>query len=218
MTRSTDVSGRWRTRLNGVFVALVVGIFAVGGAVAAPFTAEDKADIANAEAYLNGLKTMQSRFVQVASDGSYAEGTLSLDRPGKMRIEYDPPSPVLVVADGNFLIYFDKDLQQVSHLGLDDTPAGLLLADKVSLSGKVTVQSIERRAGVLSIALANAKDPNEGRLTLVFSDKPLQLRKWIVTDQQGITTNFSLLSARFGLDLSPDLFKFTRPPDPERRD
>ena len=199
---------------------LAVGMLAGGPALpaqrAAPaVSADDKADIGRIETYLDGIKTMQSRFLQVATDGSSAEGTISLSRPGRMRIEYDPPNPVLIVADGHFLIYFDRELEQVSYLGLDDTPAGFLLQDKIQISGKVAVEGIERRPGVISVTVAKIDDPGEGRLTLVFSDKPLALKKWVVVDHQGVTTNFSLLSPRFGIELGRELFQFDRPKSPE---
>jgi outer membrane lipoprotein-sorting protein len=203
-------------RLVAAFLLLLLTGAAAG---AATLSAEDKADVARVEAYLNDIKTLQSRFLQIATDGSSVEGTFSLDRPGKMRIDYEPPSPVLIVADGHYVVYFDKDLQQTTYLSYDDTPAGILLADKIALSGKVQVLGIDRRAGVLSVALANAKDQGEGRLTLVFSDKPLTLRKWIVTDPQSVTTTFTLLNPRQGVTLSPDLFKFQAPKTaPQRRD
>lgn len=197
-------------------VALLAAAPAPAAQRATPaFGAEDKADIGRIESYLNGIKTMQSRFLQVATDGSSTEGTISLSRPGKMRVEYDPPNPVLIVADGRYLIYFDRELEQVSYLGLDDTPAGFLLQDKIRISGEVAVEGIERRPGVISVTVAKSDDPGEGRLTLVFSDKPLALKKWVVVDHQGVTTNFSLLSPRFGLDLGKELFEFDRPKKPE---
>ena len=199
----------------GCVVLLFLAALALGAASrpapAPQLSAEDRADAARVEAYLNGIETLQSRFVQVASNGSYAEGQISIRRPGKMRIEYDAPTPILIVADGSFVIYFDKELEQTTHLGYDDTPAGILLADRISLSGKVKVTGVDRRSGALSLALAKSDDPAEGRLTLAFSDKPLTLRKWVVTDHQGITTNFSLLDPRFAVNLPESLFRFQAP-------
>jgi outer membrane lipoprotein-sorting protein len=199
----------------GRAAVLLVAVLALGAASrpapAPQLSAEDKADAARVEAYLNGIGTLQSRFVQVASDGSYAEGQISLKRPGKLRIEYDPPTPILIVADGSFVIYFDKDLEQTTYLGYDDTPAGILLADRISLSGKVKVTGVDRRSGVLAVSVAKSDDPAEGRLTLVFSDKPLTLRKWMITDHQGITTNFSLTDPRYSVTLADSLFRFQAP-------
>ena len=91
------------------------------------FALTDAEALAKAEQYLNGISTLQARFTQVNPDGSSNEGDLYISRPGKMRLVYDPPTPMLMVADGVFLIYVDTQMKDVSHIDLNDTPAGLLL-------------------------------------------------------------------------------------------
>jgi len=177
----------------------------------ARLNATDAADVVRIEAYLNAISTLQARFLQVSSDGGYAEGDFYLFRPGRLRIDYDPPSPIRIITDGSYLVYLDLELEQTTHIGIDDTPAGILLAKKVSLGKDIRVMAGERRAGVLSLSLARREGLAEGGLTLVFSDKPIILRKWIVTDQQGITTNFSLLGPRFGVDIAPKMFEYVAP-------
>jgi len=172
----------------------------------------DKADIARVEKYLNGLRTLRARFLQVSSTGGYSEGQLYIDRPGKMRIEYEPPVPILIVANGQWLIYHDKELEQVNYLALKDTPAAILVSEKVSFSnGDYTVTGFKRGPGVLRVSVAKTADLADARVTLVFSDRPLALRKWSVVDAQGVVTTVSLLGTRFGLPLNPDLFRFDDP-------
>ena len=180
----------------------------------------DRADIARVEAYLNTLKTVRARFMQMSSEGSYAEGDFYLSRPGRMRIEYDPPVPVLIVANKQTLVYYDKKLEQTSYIGLDSTPAGILVGGEVSFSGKISVTGFERGANTLRVTLAQTEDPLAGSITLVVSDKPLVLRKWSVTDAQGVITNVSLLGTRFGVALDPELFRIKKPWDEkeEQRD
>jgi outer membrane lipoprotein-sorting protein len=194
-------------------VVLLIGLSAPAGAAdsARPLTTKDLSDVKRVEAYLNNLTTLRSRFLQVASNGSYGEGTIYLQRPDQLRIDYDPPSPIRIITDGRYLVYLDRELEQITHIGIDDTPAGILLSEKVSLGKDIRVMAVERRAGILSLSLARREDPAEGKLTLVLSDNPIILRKWIVTDQQGITTNFSLLGPRFGVNIAPELFKFEQP-------
>lgn len=199
-------------------VALVVLILSLGAAaasaqapVAAELSAADRDDIAKIEIYLNRISTLQSRFLQVTSNGDYSEGQLYISRPGRMRIEYDPPVPILVVTSGTWLIYHEKKLGQVSHIWLDSTPAGILLEKKITLSGKLTVSGFERGAGAIRLTLVRTEDPHEGSLTLVFGDHPLVLKKWKIIDAQGITTTVSLLDTRFGIPLDPELFKFKDP-------
>jgi outer membrane lipoprotein-sorting protein len=202
-------------RRLGVAGLLVAAAVVAGPAAAAPenarLSAAERQDIARIEIYFNGISTMQARFLQVTSAGAYSEGTFTLWRPGRMRIEYDPPVPILIVADGSTLVYHDKKLMQVSYLGIDDSPAGLLLAETVSLSDTVTVTRFERGARTLRVTVVKKDDPLAGSLTLVFEDRPLIFRKWVITDAQGVETTVSLLGPRFGAPLDPELFRFVDP-------
>ncbi len=179
---------------------------------ATELSATDKTDIRRIEAYLNKLTTVQARFLQISSNGTQAEGDLYISRPGRMRIQYDPPSPVFIVADGSWLIYVDKELDQVSYVPLESTPAGILLDAKISLlGGDFTITHFENVANVIRITLYKTDDPGKGILTLVFSDRPLTLKKWTITDAQGIFTSVSLIGSRFGISLDGNLFKFKSP-------
>ncbi len=199
--------------------ALLVALAPLAGPAAADPPPEaaslgeaERSDIARIEDYLNRLGTVQARFLQISSNGGFAEGDIHISRPGKMRIEYDPPSPILIVANGRHLIYFDKELEQVSYMGLDSTPAGILLKEQVSfLGGGFTVTFFERSPGVLRLTLVKTDDPLEGSLSLVFNDRPMSLKKWIVTDAQGVVTTVSLMDVRFGAPLNPELFRFKNP-------
>lgn len=177
-----------------------------------PLTAQDRADVQRAEAYLNQVTTLRARFLQVASDGNQVEGTAFVSRPGRMRLQYDPPSPMLVVADGTFLIVHDKELGEPSYIPLNSTPAGILVRENVQLDGKdVTVTRVARTPGVLNVSLVESEDPGQGELTLVFSERPFALRQWRVVDAQGATTSVSLYEAQNGLALDPKLFEFKNP-------
>lgn len=173
-----------------------------------------KALMGQVESYLNGLKTLEARFVQVASNGDFAEGRLYLMRPGRLRIEYDPPKPDLIVSDGFMLMHYDRELRQASHVPLDTTPAGLLVDERIALnSDKVTVIGLERDTGAVRLGLVRTSDPSEGTVTLVFSEKPLALRKWIVVDAQGIVTSVTLQNPVFGQVLDKKMFYLDIPSD-----
>src|SRR5271168_1256812 len=100
---------------------------------------QDQADLARIETYLNGIRSLKARFVQTSSDGSSASGISLLQRPGKMCFQYDPPTPFLLVANHGFLTFVDSQLAQTSHIPLSRTPLGILLSDRVTLSGEITV-------------------------------------------------------------------------------
>lgn len=180
--------------------------------VAASLSAEARADIARIESYFNSVRSLTARFLQISSTGQTADGAVALKRPGRMRIDYDPPVPILIVADGTFLIYYDRKLGQVSYLPLGATPAGILVEDKIRLNdGELTITDFEREAEVIRVTVVRTASPGDGSLTLVFSDKPLQLRQWRVVDAQGIATTVSLSDVQTGVSLDSALFEFVDP-------
>ena len=156
---------------------------------------------------------MRADFLQVADDGSIARGRLYIARPGRLRLEYDPPVTVVMVSDGDWLTYIDYGLGQTSQMPLGDTPAAVLVAGRVRLSGAITVTRVARRAGSLRLTLVRTKDPEAGSLTLVFSETPFALRQWVVTDTQGFTTRITLAHVERDVKLEPSLFE-APPPAP----
>ncbi len=172
-------------------------------------TAADKTLISKVEAYLNDQKGLTANFLQVAPDGSTRTGKAWLERPGKMRFEYDPPDPQLLVAGFGVLVYHDPDLGQTTNIPLGSTPLGILLAKHVDLtSGNVAVTAIERQPGEDDITLIRRDKPAAGSLTLVFGTDPLELRQWVVTDAQGKQTRVSLYDIKPGGPYPDSLFEY----------
>ena len=172
---------------------------------------QDRADIARVEAYLNAVKTLHARFLQVAPDGNTTEGQAWLQRPGRLRFQYDPPAPFLLVGGHGLLVFHDSQLKQTSNIPLGQTPLGLLLQDNLRLSGDVTVSRVTRLPGQLQITLYRTATPQDGQITLIFSDNPLALRSWIVTDAQRRETRITLYDARLGGNFDQKLFEFIDP-------
>ena len=160
------------------------------------------------EDYLNAISTLSSRFMQITDRGHFAQGEFMMARPGRMRIDYDPPMPVLIVSDGSWVMYKDEELDQISHIPLSQLPASMFIGAVVDFFGDdLLITDFEDEAGVLRLTLQRSEDPMEGALTLAFEAKPLQLKKWSVVDAQGITTIVSLLGPQFGEKLADSLFK-----------
>lgn len=178
---------------------------------------EDRAEVDRVESYLNGIRTIRARFLQVADSGEASAGTFYLDRPGKLRVQYDPPNPNLLVANGYHLIHYDSSLESVAYLPLDSGPAGVLVREKIALTGDLQVTRIEHRAGTLRVSVVERGDPRSGEITLVFHDQPLALNQWRITDAQGRVTQVTLQSPEVGVKLDPNLFKFEDPTFPGRR-
>jgi len=191
-----------------VFVLCILALPRPGAAaVPIPITPEIRQVLERAEKYLDGIKTMQAEFLQISSNGETAEGEILLSRPKNLRIDYAPPTPILIVANGEFLSYVDKELKQVSHIPIDDTPAAFLLRDSFSFSGDaLTVTGFERQANTVRISIVQTKDPLAGELTLVFSENPMVLRKWVIIDAQGVITDLTLINARFDFPIPEKRF------------
>ncbi len=174
---------------------------------AATLTPADKANVERALGYLNGIGTLRARFVQISSNGAYAEGQVLLKRPGRMRFDYDPPVPALLIADGLSLLYFDRELKEASFLPLWETPLWFLLREEVKLSDDMRVEKVEQARGALRVTLRDAGNPDIGAVTLVFQDKPLALRKWQIVDAQGVLTEVSLVNPEFGVEIAAESFE-----------
>ena len=178
---------------------------------AAELDERDRADIARVEQYLSGIGTMVSRFEQVDQSYGTSKGTIYLQRPGKLRFEYDPPVPYLIVANGSWLLHYDKELKAATYVGQDQTPAWFLLTPKVSLTGDVTVTRIERGEGVLRLDVVKTASPRDGTVTIELSTTPLQIRGWTIVDAQGAVTKVTLHDPKFGESIPPDTFAFDDP-------
>jgi len=176
---------------------------------AAALSPRDRADLTRIETYLNGLRTLKARFLQVAPDGSTSEGVAWMERPGRMRFQYDKPSPLLLVAGYGLFYFHDSQLNQTTNLPLSATPLGLLLRDNLRLSGDVTVTGIERLPGQIQVGMVRTASPDDGSLTLVFADSPLALRQWSVVDAQRQETRVTLFNIELGGSFDPKLFVFT---------
>ena len=179
--------------------------------VLAAVSPQDQADIARAEASLNALRTLKARFLQIAPNGGVTNGTAWLERPGRMRFQYDPPAPFLLVAGHGLLVFYDAQLQQTSNIPLDRTPLGLLLRDNLRLSGDVTVTRVQRQPGQVQITLLRTASPGDGTLTLVFTDPPLALRSWAVVAAHRRETRVTLLDVQLGGSFDQSLFTFIDP-------
>jgi outer membrane lipoprotein-sorting protein len=193
---------------------MLPAIFALGAALpahAASPSGADAAELQQVQAYLNGIKTLQSRFNQVAADGSTASGMIYLERPGHLRLVYDAPSSILIVATGGQIYYYDPKLNQVSQIDVQETPAWFLLRSDVQLGGDITVAGIQHGADTLRISMVETKNPERGRVTMVLSEKPMQLRQWTVIDAQNKQVTVTLDNPQYGVALKPSLFQWSDP-------
>jgi outer membrane lipoprotein-sorting protein len=170
---------------------------------------DQSAAVRRAVRYLNDISTLKARFIQISSNGAYAEGDVIIQRPGRMRFEYDPPHPVLIIANGLSLLFYDREIKQASFLPLWETPLWFLIRKEVTLSEGIMVSAVEQSPGALRITITDKDLSETGSVTLVFSDRPLALKKWEITDAQGILTQVSLINPRYGIEVDPLAFDYS---------
>lgn len=207
-----------KTWLMALAAALLLALPAHADNVDRSKQGQDRAArIARIEDYLTGLTTLQADFTQIAPDGSVSNGIFYLKRPGKMRWQYKPPTPVLMISDGHVLTFYDSELEQVSYVPIDETLAGFLGREKISFEDdRVAMDEFTEADGMVRITIHQTERPDDGKLMLEFSDSPLQLRNLVITDGTGQTTHVALSGAKFGLSLDAGLFIFHDPRKPHR--
>ncbi|MBX7248370.1 MAG: outer membrane lipoprotein carrier protein LolA [Caulobacteraceae bacterium] len=216
------------TRLKSLLAAVALGATALTATVAlsqpaarqrvaaprAPLSAEDKALVDKAAAYLQGLTSAKGEFIQTDARGRTSRGTFYLQRPGKARFEYAPPSGLLIVADGSNVNVQDRRLKTFDRYPLGSTPLTLFLSRKIRLSEGVEVTRVLRSADGFQLFARDGKRQAEGSIILAFAGNPMRLTEWTITDAQGGRTRVQLTSLAPASGLSPSLFVLR---DPNRR-
>ena len=198
--------------LLSLFVILFISQQAVAeGAKPYKLSPEDHEVLTRVEKYLSGVHTISSDFIQAAPNGDISNGKFFLERPGKLRMEYLPPTPVLMVTSGGQIVYYDKELDQITRIPLESTLVGFLARDTVKFDHTVIITDCERGDETVSISLVQTQRPKDGSLTLEFSDNPLALRRMVVKDSGGQITTVALNNAHFNFPLPASLFTFKDP-------
>lgn len=155
---------------------------------------------------LNTIRTLESGFLQIGPQGQADQGELYLEKPGKVRFSYNPPSPVLVVATGGTVYVKNSKLNTVEHYDVTDTPLPLLLTEKIDLKTNPAVMGIEKQGDTLVVAARTSRNRNRANVHLFFDAPSLELRQWTIVDNQGGTTTVALQQPQTGVTLAPSLF------------
>jgi outer membrane lipoprotein-sorting protein len=172
------------------------------------FDATQKAQAAKVSAYLSSLQTLVGNFVQVGPDGSKTKGDFYIQKPGKLRFEYDPPSPIDIISDGTTLVVRDRNLATKDVYPLSQTPLRYLLSDRIDLLKDTNVISITSDDLYISITIEEKQVLiGTSRLMLMVGVKDGQLKQWTVTDPQGYDTTVAIYNLDATKKLDPALFK-----------
>lgn len=170
------------------------------------------------ETYLNNIKTLEANFVQTASNGTVSEGKLYIEKPSKIRMEYAPPASILIVGNGDYVVFNDKELDQITNIDYEDIPATMILANNIKIDNEnLKVLDFYQDAGLTSVTLEYAEDKNLGPITLVFSNNPFELKQWKIIDPQSVEVTLSLYDTIQDQPLDKNLFKFTKEKSRSRR-
>jgi len=202
----TSLSQLSRRAFLGMALALVGGLPALA-AEPLKLTPEQQTAVNAISDYLNSFKTLQGEFTQISPKGNMSQGIFYIAKPGKMRFEYAPPNPFLIVSDGTWLTIKNVKKEKGDQFPLSQTPLRLVLGDKVDIAGDTNIIDFQDQDGMTTVTLEDKKSTlGSGQLTLVYDQARKALQQWIVTDGKGRKTTVSLENMQAGIDPDPQLF------------
>jgi outer membrane lipoprotein-sorting protein len=199
--------------IRGVAFASVIGTALVSGAnmvmptpalaQAGPAGVNAAQDIANR---FSSVKTLTGSFVQFGPRGDQTGGTFYIERPGKIRFNYNKPSPIRVISDGKSVVVNNRKLDTWDLYPLSKTPLKLLLSDQIDLSAK-SVKSVKQEPDMTTIVLGDKSIFGNSTISMMFDPKTSDLRQWTITDAQGLDTTVMITDVRTGVRFADDMFK-----------
>ncbi|MBK8769990.1 MAG: outer membrane lipoprotein carrier protein LolA [Rhizobiales bacterium] len=201
--------------LKFTFLALLTAIAVSGSAPAAnkinPITLNDaqRAAVVRVNDFINSFTTLRGDFTQTSDRGQSVKGVLMLSKPGKIRFDYAPPSPLLIVSDGRWLTIKNKVKERGDQVPLRSTPLRLIVAPKIDLLAETMVLSVEEADGFTSIALADKKDQLGGYIVLIYDNSQNTLQQWIIVDGKGRKTTVQFANLEKDVQLNQKLFMET---------
>jgi outer membrane lipoprotein-sorting protein len=176
-----------------------------------PLSTEDSREVARIVDYLQGLGSARSHFVQTDARGAETSGTFYLQRPGRARFEYDPPSGLVIASDGRNVSVVDRRLKTKHVYPLGSTPLVILLARNIRLDRGVAVRQVIHDAGSVTVVAEDAKKKARGQIALTFSQAPLALTGWAVKDGRGGVVKVRLSGLAPAPPHDPSFFELPNP-------
>jgi outer membrane lipoprotein-sorting protein len=161
--------------------------------------------------WMQGLKTLTATFVQIAPDGALTTGRLWIQRPGQMRMQYDPPANILLVTTDWRLVFYDATSKQVNYIPVAQTPIGFLLSKNPNFGDEVLIRDVRIEGGEIVITAFRKGAEDQGSVQLVFAERPVELRRWTVLDPGGTKTVVTLSDVRTDQKIDADRFTWRDP-------
>ncbi|MEM7329480.1 MAG: outer-membrane lipoprotein carrier protein LolA [Pseudomonadota bacterium] len=177
--------------------------------------AEWPAILADASDALAAARTARGAFIQSNADGSVVTGSFALNRPGRMRFDYDDPTPILIVSDGTTVAIEDRELDTVDRVPIGTTPLGLLLSTRLNVEADVDVLGIMQRGDDIGIRVRDASGELDGTLTMVFDKATYALKGWLTIDGNEQTTVVDLMDVETNIRIDPRQFRLNEDDEDE---
>jgi len=172
------------------------------------FDAKQRALADRVSTYLSNLRQIHGNFVQVGPDGSKSEGEFTLQKPGKIRFDYNPPSPIELIADGSSVVVRDRKLATQDLYPLSQTPLRFLLADRIDLMHDTNLIGVYADDVFVTVVIEERQIlGGTHRVMLMFGAKDYQLRQWTVTDPQGYDTTVAVYNLDAKITPDPNMFR-----------
>jgi outer membrane lipoprotein-sorting protein len=173
-----------------------------------PYDGSQRTLVDRVSTYLSSMQTLIGDFVQIGPDGGRTVGKFYLQKPGRVRFEYDPPSPIEVIADGLQVAVRDRKLVTQDVYSLSNTPLRYLLADQIDLVRDTNLVAVSQDNNFVTVTIEERQIlVGTHRMVLMFGAKDMQLRQWTVTDPQGYDTTVAVYNLDTAHRPDPDLFK-----------
>ena len=197
-----------------VALALVLAMAPVATLEAANFqpialTGDQTAALQKINAYINSFKSLRGEFTQISPKGQTTRGLLFLSKPGKIRFEYAPPNPLLIVSDGKWLTIKNRAKEKGDQVPLNSTPLRFIVSNKVDLFKEADVLSMEEADGLTTVALADKDGKLGGYLVIVFDNVQETLQQWVIVDAKGRRTTVQFANLERDVPIDQKLFKET---------
>lgn len=177
-------------------------------ATTAAFNPSQRAHVDKVSAYLSSVQQLVGNFVQVGPDGRRVKGEFYIQKPGKIRFEYDPPSPLEIVADGQSVVVRDRKLATQDLFPLSQTPLRFLLSERIDLLRETNVVGIRADDVFVTIVIEEKQAiVGTSRLLMMVGAKDYQLKQWTVTDPQGYDTTVAVSNLDTSKRPDPGIFK-----------
>ena len=175
-----------------------------------PYDGSQRALVDRVSNYLSSVQTLIGDFVQIGPDGARTIGKFYIQKPGKVRFEYEPPSPIDVIADGSSVVVRDRKLATQDLYPLSQTPLRYLLADQIDLARDTNLVAVSQDNTFVTVTIEEKQIlVGTHRLVLMFGAKDMQLRQWTVTDPQGYDTTVAVYNLDVAHKPDPSLFTIT---------